>query len=170
MGIIIKVTHKPTMQHKKICWKLLSNWDSYLCLSSCHSAMCFPGWASTSFQCLNSSPAPCDERDMLPSSLLVAERCSLDTQTVMTAFWTDEGSRVHVRASLKMGEQLSDFRFVLSLPMTLSPMVTCILAWGSVRIIAEWLLMPRIDKPNTFSITNKYQILYNVQSYSSGIM
>ena len=69
---------------------------------------------------------------MLPSSFLVAERCSFETHTVITALWMEEGSTVQVRASLKIGEQLSDFRLVLSLPMTLSLMVTCILACGSM--------------------------------------
>ena len=69
---------------------------------------------------------------MLPSSLFAAERCSFETQTVIVAFLMDVASMVQVSASLKMGEQLSDFLFVLSLPMTLSPMVTCILAWGSI--------------------------------------
>lgn len=105
----------------------------YLCLSSCHSAMCFPGWARTSFQCRNSSPLHCEERVKLPSSLLLTDLCSFITVTVITSFWTLLGSTVQVSASLKIGEQLSDFRLVRSLPTTLSPMVTCNLACGSVN-------------------------------------
>lgn len=123
----LKILHSQT----KLMYKMIEMF--YLCLSSCHSAMCFPGWARTSFQCRNSSPLHCEERVSVPSSFLLADLCSFRTFTVITSFWTLLGSTVQVSASLKIGEQLSGFRLVRSLPMTLSPMVTCNLACESVK-------------------------------------
>lgn len=90
-------------------------------LSSCHSAMCLPGVAMTSFQCLNSSPAHCPQRITWPSSRLLVRRLSFSTEMLTAAFLICAGSTVQVRASLKMGEQLCAFFLVLKRPRIRSP-------------------------------------------------
>lgn len=102
-------------------------------LSSCHSAMCLPGVAITSFQWRNSSPEHCPHKITWPNSRLLAWRLSLTIAMFTAAFLTWEGSTLQERASLKIGEQLWGFFLVLILPKTLSPpKVIQILACASV--------------------------------------
>ena len=57
---------------------------------------------------------------------------------------------LQVRASLNIGEQLSDLRFVRNLPITLSPMATCIFACGSEeerRDLMTRLEIIKMDNP-----------------------
>ena len=53
---------------------------------------------------------------------------------------------LQVRASLNIGEQLSDLRFVRNLPITLSPMATCIFACGSEEEMTR-LEIIKMDNP-----------------------
>ena len=107
-------------------------WLSYL--SSCHSAICFPGEASTSFQWRNSSADAWPHRITWPSSFFMACLLSLVSATLTETFFIWFGSTVAVSASLNIGEQLWGFLRVLSRPSILSPpTVIHTLAWASAH-------------------------------------
>ena len=101
-------------------------------LSSCHSAICFPGEARTSFQWRNSSADAWPQRITWPSSFFRACLFSLVSATLTEMFFIWLGSTVAVSASLKIGEQLWGFLRVLSRPRIFSPpTVIHTLAWAS---------------------------------------
>ena len=104
-------------------------------LSSCHSAIGFPGAAMTSLQCRNSSPADWPHRVTWPSARERACLCSLVMSTLTATPDILLGSTEQLRTSLKIGAQLCGFLRVLSFASTLSPLcVTVNLAWGSVCV------------------------------------